>query len=139
MSSFEFKQHDYVFYLAFVVLNFEIQCMLLMIWCYLFILWIQLSIGNVVCEHQKQHVSKDEEASSRFNSRLRISRLLGSVFSCAIYLHQHIQATWLLSNLGFICINNIFLEVLILEFWFWSETHFEKNHVNSLTIEVNRC
>jgi hypothetical protein len=32
----------------------------------------------------------------------------------------------LLNNLGFSCINNIFLLVLTLGFWFWMKTHFDK-------------
>jgi hypothetical protein len=33
---------------------------------------IMLSIGNVICDDKKQHVSKAQEASSGFSSRLRI-------------------------------------------------------------------
>jgi len=43
---------------------------------------IMLSIGNVICDDKKQHVSEAQEASSGFSSRLRIYGLLGLVSLC---------------------------------------------------------
>jgi hypothetical protein len=45
----------------------------------------------------------------------------------------------LLNNLGFSCINNIFLLVLTLGFWFWMKTHFDKKCDVWVIIEANGC
>jgi hypothetical protein len=43
----------------------------------------------------------------------------------------------LVNNLGFSCINNMFLWVLILEFWFWTKLIFDTNHDIWVIIKAN--
>jgi hypothetical protein len=41
-------------------------------------------------------------------------------------LHKTLQSTWLINNLGFIYINNMFSVWFNSRIWFWTETHFDK-------------
>jgi hypothetical protein len=51
---------------------------------------IMLSIGNVICDDKKQHVSEAQEASSGFSSRLRIYGLLGLVWFLYVIREKNI-------------------------------------------------